>query len=95
MCSSDLKKQKYEWRFINLRVYYYKIGKFKIYGWDLYMEFGGLKFEFQISHTLTLFASNLDFNLRSTLYPKLFEAFFARRRVFGAKCKMSVTRVPH
>ena len=71
------------------------MGKFKIYGQDLNMEFRSQKFEFQILHTLTLFASNLDFDLRSTLYPKLFEGFFAQRRVFGAKCKMSVTRVPH
>jgi len=71
------------------------MGKFKIYEQDLNMEFRSKKFEFQIPHTLTLFASNLDFDLRSTLYPKLFEAFFARRLVLGAKCKMSVTRVPH
>ena len=85
------KKQKYEWRFINLCVYYYKIGKFKIYGWDLYMEFGGQKFEFQISHTLTLSVLYLEFGLHLTLYLKPFEGFFAWQCVFGAKCKMCDT----
>ena len=42
------------------------------------MEFGGQKFEFQISHTLTLFVSYLEFGLHSTLFLKPFKGFFAR-----------------